>query len=171
MRFAKVGRGVHNCAMTNATMLLVALLITLAPHNSSGQATPAPKPSPSVLRKLLVEPSSTSLAGGKARLIVTALHRQAGIYAGDYQLKVIPYFFKSEKGKLAMIITDQSLLKLTQNIPVEFTGKATTIGSKKTRAITAKATPSAPDRGALTISVVTENGALVFNTSYRFAEK
>ena len=50
-------------------------------------------------RKLFIDPSSTSVAlRGKASLIVSPLAHRDGNYVGDYQLKVRPYFFKSEKG-------------------------------------------------------------------------
>ncbi len=154
----------------NPKVLIFGLLIAAAQQHLIAQTAPAAKKSGPILHNIFIEPSSTSVAGGKARLILTPLKRQPGTYVGDYQLKVTPYFFKSEKGKFSMIMSDQSLLKLTQNIPQDLTGKATTDVTNKTRAIIAKATPSASDRGALTISVVTQNGTLVFNTSYRFGD-
>jgi hypothetical protein len=54
-------------------------------------------------------------------LIVGALRRNAGTYIGDYQLEVSPYFFMSEKGTLSMIVSNESLRKLTQGIPVSVT--------------------------------------------------
>jgi hypothetical protein len=153
------------------TLAIFGLLALFTPHSSSAQATPPSRNPAAITRKLFIEPSSTSLAGGKARLIVGTLNRQQVSYVGDYQLKVWPYFFKSEKGALSMIVSDESLRKLTQAVPVAFTGKAMTDGSDKTRPIDARATPSATDRGALTFSIQTENGKLVFNTSYRFGDK
>jgi hypothetical protein len=59
-------------------------------------------------RKLFIDPSSTSVAlRGKASLIVSPLTHRNGNYAGDYQLKVRPYFSKSEKGSL-LLVTDRS---------------------------------------------------------------
>jgi len=154
----------------NLRLATLGLLIAVNPWGAGGETAPAAKKSVPSLRKLFVEPSSSSLAGGTARLVLPALTRQPGTYVGDYQLKVTPYFFKSEKGKIVMIVSDQSLLKITQSVPVEFTGKAITAGTNKTRPITVKATPSASDRGALVITVKTENGPLVFATSYRFSD-
>ena len=70
-----------------------------------------------------------------------------------------------------MNISDASLANLVQNVAVEITGKATTKGSKKARPIKAKAVPATNGSGSLMISVLTENGTLVFDTSYRFGEK
>lgn len=123
------------------------------------------------LSRILIEPSSASLTGGNARLTTTALSRKAGAYVGDYQLKVTPYFFKSEKGRLLINVSDASLRKLINGNAVEVTGKATTSGTAETRVISATATPLGSDRGSLIVAIHTENGRLVFNSSYRFAEK
>src|SRR6202162_4481721 len=64
-------------------------------------------------RKLLIDPSSTSVAlRGKASLIVSPLTHRDGNYVGDYQLKVRPYFFKSEKGSLLLAASDDAVRKL-----------------------------------------------------------
>ena len=57
-------------------------------------------------RKLFIGPSSASVALGKASLIVSPLTHRDGNYVGDYQLKVRPYFFKSEKGSLLLAASD-----------------------------------------------------------------
>ena len=49
-------------------------------------------------RKLVINPSSTSVAlGGKANLIVSPLTHRNGNYVGDYQLKVRSYFLRARK--------------------------------------------------------------------------
>lgn len=117
--------------------------------------------------KMVLEPSAASLAGGKARLTTSALRRQAGRYIGNYQLKVFPYAFKNETGTLSIGVTDESLRKLAGGLPVSFTGTAVTTGSGKTRPVSVLATPLAGARkGKLTISIATENGALVFAPAY-----
>lgn len=121
--------------------------------------------------KLFIEPSSASLAGGKAKLVTSALIRREESYAGEYQLNVSPYFFKSEKGTLHIVVSDQSLRRLAQGTAVDFTGQAVSTRTGKKRPIQAKATPSGTTRGALLFSVPTENGKLVFNTSYRFSDE
>ena len=60
-------------------------------------------------RKLFIGPSSTSVALGKASLIVSPLTHRDGNYVGDYQLKVKPYFFKSEKGSLLLAASDDAV--------------------------------------------------------------
>ena len=101
-------------------------------------------------------------------MIVGALRRNAGTYIGDYELTVSPYFFMSEKGTLSMIVSDESLRKLTQGIPVSVTGQATTTKSGKTRAVNAKLTPAVKDRGSVTFSFTEMDTKLIFKTSYQF---
>lgn len=118
--------------------------------------------------RISIQPASASLAGGKARLTTTGLQRKGGKYAGNYQLNVVPYFFKSETGTLSMVVTDELLKKLIGGNTVSFAGKAVTTGTGKTRAVKVKATPTAADaaKGSMTISIPTENGELVFATQY-----
>jgi len=64
-------------------------------------------------RKLFIDPSSTSVAlRAKASLIVSPLTHRGGNYVGDYNLKVRPYFFKSEKGSLLLAASDDAVRKL-----------------------------------------------------------
>jgi hypothetical protein len=118
--------------------------------------------------RMTVEPSSASLSGGKARLTITGLRRQAGKYAGNYQLKVVPYFFKNESGTLSIGLSDESLNKLFAGSAVNLNGSAVTAGSRKTRAVTVKVTPAGigTAKGSLAISIATENGPLLFVTAY-----
>ena len=123
--------------------------------------------------KLTLVPSSTTLAGGKVRLTTTELRRAVGKYAGEYQLKVVPYFFKNETGSLTITASDEALRTLAAGTAVVFGGKAVTAGTGKTRSIKVKATPAAADalKGHITISIPTENGELVFESEYTFRGK
>ena len=150
----------------------VVFLALFAARSSSAQAAQPPQTSARITGSFFIDPSSTSIRGGTASLIVGALRRNAGTYIGDYQLNVSPYFFLSEEGTLSMIISDESLGKLTQGIPVSVTGQATTNKSGKTIAVNAKLTPAVKDRGSVTGSVTfsfTEmDRKLIFETSYQF---
>ena len=90
---------------------------------------------------------------------------------GDYQLKVRPYFFKSEKGTLVLAASDDSVRKLQAGTAIDFTGKAVTRKDGKIHVVLGKATSSSGDRGSVTFSIITENGKIVFNTSYHFETK
>ena len=117
--------------------------------------------------KLIIAPSSSKLAGGVAKLVVSPLSRDALEYVGEYRIKVFPYFFKSESGRLFMKVSETALRHMVRGDETRFNGHAETTGTGETRKITAQAKPSAGGRGALTFTVATENGPLVFNTSYR----
>jgi hypothetical protein len=121
-----------------------------------------------VTRKLFIDPSSTSVALGKASLIVSPLTYRGGNYVGDYQLKVRPYFFKSERGSLLLAASNDAVRKLRAGTAIDFTGKAVTRSDGRTHVVLGRATPSSGDRGSVTFSIITDDGKLVFDTSYHF---
>jgi hypothetical protein len=117
-----------------------------------------------------IEPCSASLAGGKAKLTTTALQRGGAKYTGNYDIKVSPYFFKSEKGTLSFDVSDESMRKLATGTTVDFAGRAVTSGTGKSRAVKVKLKPAGAGlaNGNLTIAIATTNGELVFKTVYTF---
>jgi hypothetical protein len=133
-------------------------------------------------RKLFIDPSSTSVAlRGKASLskagdlsntgwstYVSPLAHRDGNYVGDYQLKVRPYFFKSEKGSLLLAASDDAVRKLQTGTAINFTGKAVTHKDGRTHIVLGRATPSSGNRGGVTFSIITDDAKIVFNTSYHF---
>lgn len=126
-------------------------------------------PSNAGTRKLLIDPSSTSVAlRGKASLIVSPLTHRDGNYVGDYQLKVKPYFFKSEKGSLLLAASDDAVRNLQAGTPINFTGKAVTQKDGRVHVVLGRATPSSGNRGSVTFSIITDDAKIVFNTSYHF---
>ena len=121
--------------------------------------------------KLFIDPSSTPIAlRGKASLIVSTLTRRDGNYVGDYQLKVRPYFFKSEKGSLRLAASDDTVRKLQTGTAISFTSTAVTHKDGRTHIVLGRATPSSRDRGSVTFSIVTDDAKIVFNTSYHFGK-
>ena len=160
---------IHHHLATRASVVLAflaAAALSLAAHAG-------PESMLANAGKLTLVPSSTSLAGGKVRLATTELRRAAGKYIGEYQLKVVPYFFKSETGSLMITASDEALRTLAAGTAVIFGGKAVTAGTGKTRNIKVKATPAGADatKGSITISIPTENGELVFESEYTFRGK
>jgi hypothetical protein len=150
---------------------MIALLALLAPLCASAMAAPSTNSAATNLL-LIIDRSSAVVSGGKATLSIGPLKRAGDIYAGDYLMKVSPYFFKGEKGRLAIVVSDESLAKVTKGIPAEITGTATTSGKDgQTRRIDATATPSDNNRGALKLWFISGDRKMVFNTSYRFVEK
>jgi hypothetical protein len=148
------------------------LLAALLPLGASTFAAP-PLAAVSTNRVLVINRSATGVAGGgTATLSIEPLLRTGEIYAGDYQVKVSPYFFKGEKGKLAILVPAAALAKVLQGIAVEITGTATTHGEEgKARRIDAVATPADNESGALKLWFLSGDRKMIFNTSYRFLEK
>jgi hypothetical protein len=132
------------------------------------KAKSAAEPLNPVTHKLFIDPSSTAVPLGKARLIVSPLMRRNANYAGEYQLKVRPYFYKNETGSLVLEVSEDAVGKLQAGRPIDFTGKALTHEDGTSHVVLGRATPSSNDRGSVTFFIVTKNGKFIFNTSYHF---
>ena len=126
-------------------------------------------PNERITSTLIIAPSNSKLAGGTAKLVVGVLSRAGSAYVGEYRIKVFPYFFKNESGRLSINISEPMLRRMVGGHPTNFAGRAVTTGTGETRKVTARAIPKIRNEGALTFTVATENGPLVFNTSYRIA--
>ena len=152
--------------LTIAVFLFLVLGATSGVDAQKSKST-AQTPDP-VTRKLVIDPSSTAVPLGKARLIVSRLTHRDGNYVGDYQLKVRPYFFKSETGTLILGASEDSVRDLQAGRAIDFTGRALTREDGTTHVVLGRATPSSGDRGKVTFSIVTEKGKFIFKTSYHF---
>ena len=81
--------------LTIAVFVFLMLGVTSVVHAERPDSTAAT--SSAGTRKLFINPSSTSVALGKASLIVSPLTHRDGNYVGHYQLKVRPYFLRVRK--------------------------------------------------------------------------
>jgi hypothetical protein len=148
------------------------LLALLAAGWSNAHATPVSSSSAAVSRVLMIDSSSMSVAAGRATLIIGALQRTNGVYSGEYRIKVFPYFSKSEKGRLAIVVSDESLAEASHGKVVTITGTATTSGKGgRTRPIDAMATPADINHGTLKLWFTAGNRKMIFSPAYHFAEK
>ena len=144
----------------------------LALNQAGAAAVPPSNGTAPVNRVLIVEPSSMPVAAGKATLTIGMLQRADGIYTGSYRINVSPYFYKNEKGKLNILVSDESLAKIDLGKSAAITGTATTSGAGgKTRHIEATATPANNDRGTLKLWFMSGDRKMIFEPSYHFAEK
>ena len=149
---------------------IIFLLALLAPLGSGSMAAPPATNSASANRVLIIDPSSMPIAAGKATLTIGSLQRTNGIYSGDYKVSVSPYFFKNEKGRLAIAVSDESLAKASQGKVVAITGTATTSGKNgQTRHIDATATPASLDHGKLKLWFMSGDRKMIFEPAYQFA--
>ena len=120
--------------------------------------------------RLLIDRSSTRVSGAKATLTIDPLIRTGECFAGDYHMKVTPFFFKSETGKLEIFVSNELHAKASNGIPVEITGTALTDGEDLKRKVNARATPRDKDRGELKVWFKVYEREMVFQTTYRLLE-
>ncbi len=106
---------------------------------------------------------------GKASLTVSPLDYRQQAYVGDYELKVSPLSFFSERGTLKFDAPDESIHKLAQGQPVDFHGKATNTGGH-TSAVTGKMIPQRKGRGTVMFTIFTAIGRIEAKTSYRLSD-
>ena len=141
------------------------LVAVLAAGWGGARAAPA-----STNRVLMIESSSMPIGTGKATLTIGALLRTNGVYAGDYKIKVFPYFFKSEKGRLAIVVSDESLAVINRGKAAAIVGTATTSGTGgRSRHIDATATPADLNHGTLKLWFTAGNRKMTFTPAYHFA--
>jgi hypothetical protein len=152
--------------------LQITLLALLAAGWCDTHAAPDSSDPASTNRVLMIDPSSTPVAAGKATLTIGALQRTNGVYSGDYKIKVSPYFWKNEKGRLAIIVSDESLAKINQGKAATIIGTATTSGKGGIcRHIDATATPANMNRGRLKVWFTSGERIMIFEPAYHLSEK
>jgi hypothetical protein len=142
------------------------LAVGLGGANAAPDSTNAVTPN----RILLVAPSSMPITAGTVILTIGALHRTGDVYTGDYRIKVSPYFFKNERGRLAIVVSDQSMAAINEGKVVGIFGTATTSGKRgECRHIEATATPVDINHGTLRLWFMAGNRKMIFNPTYHFS--
>jgi hypothetical protein len=152
-----------NMIVTTATAATGTAIVTEAP--ALANSAPANQ-------TLMINSSSMSVGGGKATLIIGPLRRKDGIYSGDYKVKVVPYFFENEKGRLAIVVSDESLAEINQGKVTAITGTAITSGrGGLSRHIDAVATPIDINSGMLKLWFMAGNKKMIFEPAYHVAKE
>ncbi len=118
--------------------------------------------------KLVIDPSSTRMSLARCELTVGTLECKADALCGTYAIKVSPFAFKNDHGRLSLGV---DLQKMAQGQPVEFSGVATSARDAKTKPIKGRTKPEAGDHGLVSFTVTTEDGDLLFNSTYRVLAK
>jgi len=125
-------------------------------------------------RILMIDSSSMSVDAGEATLTIGPLQRTNGVYSGDYEITVFPYFFKNEQGTLSVVVPDDSLATVIQGKVTAIAGTSTTTTGARaghSRHIDAIVTPADANHGALKLWFMAGTREMIFNPSYHFAEK
>jgi hypothetical protein len=151
--------------------LILMLLVLLAAGGSvvavAGTSTNAAADS----RIILLDPSFMPMTAGKVTLTIGALQRTNGVYAGDYKIKVFPYFLKNEKGRLAIVISDAALAGINEGKVTAISGTATTNGKGgRSRHIEATVTPAGTNRGQVKLWFSGGGRQMVFEPAYHIVE-
>ena len=119
---------------------------------------------------LMIDPSSMPVNAGKATLTIGPLHRVEGVYTGNYRITVFPWFIKNEKGTLAIVVSDESLAKISQGKVAAIAGTATTSGKgERSRPIEATASPVDINHGNLKLWFMAGDRKMIFEPTYHFA--
>jgi hypothetical protein len=145
------------------------LLLALAFSGLSAKVSSATTPTNALSANhvLMIDRCFTRVAGGKATLTIGPLQATGDTYNGDYAMKVAPYFFKNQKGKLAIVVPADSIETASKGVAVKITGTATDAADGETRQIDAIATPSDGRRGTLRLWFVADGRRMNFDTRYQ----
>jgi hypothetical protein len=150
---------------------IILLLALLAVGWSPALAAPTSTNSTTDNRVLLVDHSSMSLGVGKATLTIGPLGRTNGVYAGDYKLTVFPWFLNNESGRLAILVSDETMAEASKGKVVTITGTATASGKGGARRpIVIIATPVDKDHGILNLSFMAGSRKMIFTPAYHFTD-
>ena len=142
------------------------LLLLLASGGGAAQAAPpAARPAS---RMLILENSTMPLPTARATLIIGPLTRTKGVYAGDFKVKVFPFFFKSDRGRLAINIPDEALAAADQGKTVSFSGTSTSAKNGIVRRIEITATPMDRDHGTVRLWFMAGDQKMIFTPAYHF---
>jgi len=132
------------------------------------QGAPTATNSAAIDRVLILEDSTMPLTTAEATLIIGPLTRINGVYAGDFKIKVFPYFFKNDMGRLAINISDKALAAADQGRTVSLTGTSTSTKNGIVRHIEIIATPKDRDHGTVSLWFMAGDQKMIFTPAYYF---
>jgi hypothetical protein len=135
------------------------------------QAQVVPTATNSASRVLILENSTMPLTTARATLIIGPLTRTNGVYVGDFKVKVFPYFFKSDRGRLAINVPDKALAAVNQGDTVAVTGTSTSTKNGIVRHIEITATPKDRDHGTISLWFMVGDQKMIFTPAYHFADQ
>ena len=123
--------------------------------------------------QLRIEPATTSVPLGKARLGVDPLTRPAkgDAWQGNYTVEVSPLSFASEQGRLTINVSNEAFHRLAAGQPIDFSGQADSAsGNRSTVQGTATPAGGGKDSGAINVRINSKKGKLVFKTTYHLVK-
>lgn len=153
-----------------ALVLVAAFRAILAAEEAP--VPPADAPLGGRYAQVTVDATKTSIYIGSVSLTMPPFVRRAGVYAADYQAKVFPFFFYSERGRISIEFPDENLRQLLRGETVYIKGYANNSNGVGRR-IQGRAVPdgSGAEHGKIKVRVWVGKIELIFNTVYRFTGK
>ncbi len=148
--------------------ILCLLLLATSCGTAQTISTPSPATNTVAGRSLILEKSTMELPTAWATLIVGPLTRTNGIYVGDFRVKVFPYYFKSDWGRLAINVPDQALAAINHGKPAAITGTSTSGKNGVVRQIQITANPKDSEHGTVSLWFMVEDRKMTFNPAYQF---
>jgi len=127
---------------------------------TAGAAVPGPG-------RVAVEPMKTSIYVATVSLVPAVFIRQGETYTTTYEVKVWPWFFWGETGKVTIHVSAQQLAQVLRGERIEFSGEGVS-QKNRPRLITGRLTPDGPATGTIKIRITADGYTLVFNSAYRF---
>ena len=153
-------------ARVHKTILLLLLLVSAA---RAAEALPTDTNAAS--RVLILDNSVMPLSTAKATLIVGPLTFTNGLYVGDFKVKVFPYFFKSDWGRLVINAPAAAQAALEAGKVVSVTGTSTSLKKGTVRHIEITATPIDHNHGNVSLWFMVGTTKMIFTPTYHFAGK
>ena len=117
-------------------------------------------------RMLMVDSSSMLLTLGKATLTIGPLRLTNAVYTGNYKVKVFPYFLKNDRGRLAIIASDESIAQLNAGKTMEISATATSSKDARSRPVAVTVTPADINHGTLKVRFTVGDRNMVFEPAY-----
>ena len=145
--------------------LISVLVLAAAPALAADAAPKAP--SGGRYSQATVDPMKTSIYIGSVRLVTAVFARQGDNFEATYEVKVFPFFFYNESGRITLRLPDPELRRLAGGETLVFNGEAVNHRKKK-RSIEVRAEPADAARGKLKISIMADGIRLIFHGTYRF---
>lgn len=116
-----------------------------------------------------IAPMKTSFLIGSVTLTTEPFVRSGSTLAANYEAKVWPWFFWSERGRITIALTDANLASMAKSETAEFTGNATN-HKNKPRHVTGRTQPVDASSGKFKIRIKADGYELVFNGDYHFGD-
>ena len=136
-------------------------------------ALPPPACASGHYAEVTVDPADASIYVGKVSLAMPPFTHRGNVYASDYSVKVFPFFFFNERGRISIEFSAEQLERLERGETVDLKGHASNSrGAERRVEGRAVSDAAGSDHGKIKVRVwVSKKIELVFNTAYRFTGK